>query len=123
MTKNRNILASFRTVDEAQKAGQELNALGIEEMQIDRVSLYPGYNLNPYSNPITAHFGSLTDLTLGSGFSNKSAEILAAADVSAHGLSDGGDMDIDRNVLLTVVTNETLAEQAEQVIRKYNGIY
>ncbi|TCS80788.1 hypothetical protein [Tepidibacillus fermentans] len=123
MTKTRNILASFRTVDEAQRAGQELKALGIKEMQIDRVSLYPGFNLNEFSNPITGRFDSLADLTLGSDFSNKSAEILAAADVNASGLSDGGEMDIDRNVLLTIVADENLADQAEQIIQKYNGMF
>ncbi|WP_339060778.1 hypothetical protein [Tepidibacillus marianensis] len=123
MTKSRNILASFKTADEAQQAGRELQLLGIQEMRIDRVSLYPGYNLNNLSNPLTGRFESLAELTLGSDFTNKNAEILATADVSASGLSDGGNMDIDRNVLLTVVADETLADQAEQVINKYNGMF
>ncbi|MFV9510330.1 hypothetical protein [Tepidibacillus sp. LV47] len=121
MKKTRNILASFHTVDEAQKAGQELKALGINELQIDRVSLYPGYNLNEFTNPIRGRFDSLSKLTLGANFSNKSAEILAAASASASGLADDSETDIGKDVLLTVVTDESLANQAEQIIKKYNG--
>jgi len=124
MTKSRNILATFKTVDEAQQAGRELQSLGIQDMQIDRISQYPGYNLNNLSNPLTGRFESLADLTLGSNFTNKGAEILAAADVSASGLSNGGDdLDINRDILLTIVAEENLAEQAEQVITKYNGLF
>lgn len=120
MSKIRNILASFKTIEDAQKAAQQLQKDGYKELQVDQISMYPGFNLNDLTNPITSNFDSLTNLTLGS-FTNKDAEVLAAADVSASGMADGSDMEINQNVLLTVVTDELHAKQAEEIITLYNG--
>ena len=120
MSNIRNILASFKTIEEAQQAAQELQNNGFNELQVDQISKYAGANLNDFTNPITSRFDSLTDLTLGS-LVNKDAEILNAVDVSASGLVDGAHMEINQNVLLTVVTDEAHAKKAEAIINQYNG--
>jgi len=120
MSKQRNILASFRFAEDAKKAAQELHQIGVTETQIDQIGMYPGMDVNNTVNPITGGFDSLSDLTLGS-FTNETAEILGATDVSASGMSDGNELEINQNILLTVVTDEANAKQAENIINKYNG--
>ncbi|OEF99664.1 hypothetical protein BHF71_07840 [Vulcanibacillus modesticaldus] len=122
MPNNRNILAAFKSIEEAQKAAEELKQRGFSNIQVDQIGMYPGSQMNDLFNPITGGFKSLADLTLGS-FTNKSSEILASVDVSASGMADGSGsyMDINRNILLTVVTDEVKAKEAEQVIKMYNG--
>lgn len=120
MSNTRNILASFRTIDNAQAAAQEIVNLGIKDVQVDQIGKYPGTHLNPLMNPITGDFDSLTDLTLGS-LDDKDAEVLAAVDVSASGMSDGSNVEINDNVLVTIVTDEEKAKQVEQIIEKFRG--
>jgi len=122
MSEARNILAGFKTVEDAKKAAIELKNRGYKDMQIDQVGLYPGNHLNDFTNPITGGFSILSDLTLGS-FSDKDAEVLAAADVSASGMVDGHETEIDQNILLTVVTDEEHLQEAERIIKKYHGKY
>ncbi|GBF11530.1 hypothetical protein [Tepidibacillus sp. HK-1] len=117
----RNILAYFRSVEDAQKAASELQQYNSIETQVDRIAFYPGDQLNDQVNPITSRFDSLTDLTLGS-LVNDNAEVLAAADVSASGMADGNRTAIPPNILLTVVMNEDQAPQVENIIKKYNGM-
>lgn len=120
MSNTRNILASFRTIDNAQAAAQEIVNLGIKDVQVDQIGKYPGTHLNPLMNPITGDFDSLSDLTLGS-LDDKGAEVLAAVDVSASGMSDGSNVEINDNVLVTIVTDEEKAKQVEQIIEKFRG--
>ncbi len=121
MSKTRNILASYKTVEHAQLAARELSENGFKDLQVDRVSQYPGSYLNNIVNPLTGDFDSLSNLTVGS-FTDKNAEILAAADVAASGMADGSKMELDRNVLLTVVTDEVHAKKAEEIINNFGGI-
>ena len=121
MSNIRNILASFKTIDDAKNAAQELQNNGFKDLQVDQIGKYAGDNLNDITNPVSSNFDSLTDLTLGS-LVNKNAEILNAVDVSASGMSDGVHMEINQNVLLTVVTDEAHAKQVEAIINLYNGV-
>ena len=120
MSKTKNILATFKTIDNAKNAAKTIENLGIVDIQIDQIGLYPGNHLNDFINPITGGFDSLSDLTLGS-FTDKNSEILAAADVSASGMSDGNHMEINDNVLLTVVVDEEKAKQVEKIIEDFRG--
>ncbi|MBO8172146.1 MAG: hypothetical protein H0Z33_09650 [Bacillaceae bacterium] len=123
----RHLLASFRSVDHAIQAERALQNEGFHEVQVDRVSPYPGEGTQELRNPITGNISSLADLTLDADITNKSAGILTAADVSASGMADGFNMDqgneqdAGRNILLTVVTSQKRAEEAENIIKKYGG--
>ena len=86
----KNILAYFHSRDEAEKALQSMQSLHLIDSSIDRIDPYPGDGVDKIMNPITSDFSSLGNLTLDADYSNKSAGILTAADVSASGMSDGG---------------------------------
>lgn len=121
--KERNLLASFVSVDDAQEAEKALNQAGFSITQVDSIRFYPGEGPRQTMNPLTGDFPGLGYLTLDADFNSVSAGILAATDPSASGMSDGDGMmpEANRNVLLTAVVPEEQAEQAIEMIRQYGG--
>ncbi|AMA72348.1 hypothetical protein ACH33_05425 [Aneurinibacillus sp. XH2] len=119
----KNILAYFKSPEEAEKAASELQTLGVVDMQIDRISRFPGDGVGRIMNPITSNMSSLADVTLGADVSNRDAGVLLAADVGASGMSDGGQDDtIGRDILLTIVVEEEKHHSALQIVEKNGGI-
>ena len=86
----RSILAYFNSPDQAEEALNKLKSIRIIESSIDRFDGYPGDGIDHIDNPITSDFPGLGYLTLGGEFSERDAAILAAASVSASGMSSGG---------------------------------
>jgi len=113
----RNVLAYFRSEEEAKAALERMSHLRIEDSSIRRVDRYPGQEMHDISNPLSGDFPGLGFLVYGTNFTNSSAGILAAADVSASGLSSGGPDNrvTGRDVLLTVVVDEQDYEQAVRI--------
>lgn len=119
----RSILAYFRSRDDAEFVVSRLRGLEFIDYSIDTFSRYPGDGVNRVMNPINSDFPSLGYLTLNADLPNTGAGILAAADVSASGMSDGGDTVITgRNILLTVVLDETSYEKAISIIESGGGM-
>jgi len=100
----KNILAYFQSIEDAEGARAKLQALRAADISIDRIGRFPGEGVDRIMNPITGDFPGIGYLTQDANFADKSAAILAAADVTASGMSDGGqDAVTGRDVLLTVV--------------------
>lgn len=120
----KNVLAYFKSREEAEGAASKLKALRIEEMRIDEVGRFPGDGIDHIENPIQSDFSGLGYLTLGGDFSDRNAGILAAADVSASGMSAGGGEDdtMGRNYLLTAVMKEEVHHQALRVVQECGGM-
>lgn len=123
----RNFLASFETMAQAKKAALALHNSGFTDVQTDYVHPYPGEGVDQLMNPITGNIPSLSHLTLDATPTDRSAGILISADNAASGMSDDYDTsdgqrpDVARNVLLTVVTTEKRAKEAERIIKQYGG--
>jgi hypothetical protein len=118
----KNILAYFKTPEEAEGIASKLKALRAIDISIDRISEYPGEGVERTMNPITGDIESLGDLTLNADFSNKSAAILAAADVDASGMSDGGQGGPSgRDILLTAVVEEQIFDKALKLVKDGGG--
>lgn len=118
----KNILAYFKSPEEAQSVARKLEALRVADMSIDRFSAYPGGELNHTMNPLTGNIVSLTSMTQNSSLSNQSAGILGAADPAASGMSDGRQDGIEgRDILLTVVLDENVFHQAIRIIEDSGG--
>ncbi|WP_274650728.1 hypothetical protein [Paenibacillus humicola] len=119
---DRNILAFFDRPEQAEKALSELKQLALTASSIDRVDGYPGDGSDRIMNPITSDFPGLGYLTLGGDFDSRDAGILAAASVSASGMSSGGEDNEVRgkNIVLTAVVNEKDYEQAMRIVER-NG--
>lgn len=119
----KNILAYFKTPEEAEAAASKLRALRVIDMRIDRIGEYPGAELNHIENPINGDFSGLGALTLNTDFSDRSAAILAAADVDASGMSDGHQGGpTGRDILLTAVVDEQVHHQALRVVEEAGGM-
>jgi hypothetical protein len=118
----KNILAYFKSMDEAQGVKKKLQSLRVIDVSVDRIGKYPGEGVQQNTNPITGDFPNLGHLTLDADFDNQSAGILAAADVSASGFSDGGQGGpTGRDVLLTAVVDEQTYDQAARIVQDGGG--
>ncbi|AWB45423.1 hypothetical protein DCC85_15140 [Paenibacillus sp. CAA11] len=118
----KNILAYFKSPEEAQGAARKLGALRVEHMSIDRFSRYPGEGYNSL-NPITGEVTSLASLTQDASITNHSAGILSAADPAASGMSHGGQGGpTGRDILLTAVVDENIHHQALRIIEEAGGM-
>jgi len=94
-----SILAWFHSPEQAEGIKRKLEALRASAVSVDRISRFPedGYNIE--------------------------AGILASADVTSSGMSDGGGEPVDgRDILLTVVIDEARRDQALEVIRQAGGL-
>ena len=121
--KERNLLAGFVSIDDAQEAEKALKNAGFQEIQVDTISPFPGEGVEQRMNPITGNIPGLAHMTLDADFSNESAAILAASSPGARGMSDGVGMmpEVTQGVLLTAVVPDNQADQAEQIIKQYGG--
>ncbi|HZG15697.1 MAG TPA: hypothetical protein VE710_11830 [Candidatus Bathyarchaeia archaeon] len=120
--KERNILAGFRSMDDANKAAQQLKQAGFQTVQVDNVGQYPGEGIPAYMNPITGRIPSLGDLTQGADFpTGRDASVMAAADPAASGMADKGDDPVRPTILLTAVVPENRGDEAANIIRSCGG--
>ncbi|GIP42058.1 hypothetical protein J45TS6_05170 [Paenibacillus sp. J45TS6] len=115
----KNILAYFNTPEQAQSVAAKLQGLKVEHMSIDRFSRYAGEGSN---DPIlTSTMSSLASVTQDGTFT-KDAGVLAAADVTASGMSDGGGGGpTGKDILLTVVVDESSHHEALAIIEQSGG--
>ncbi|MCK9906010.1 hypothetical protein MXD63_39220, partial [Frankia sp. Cpl3] len=117
-----NILAGFRTPDDAGAAAEALRQAGFQTIQVDMVSKYPGDGVEKRMNPITGAIPSLGTITLGANFpSARDASVLAAADPAASGMSDGGQDTSGATVLLTAVVPEERGDEATEILRSFGA--
>ena len=100
----KNILAFFDSPEEAEGAARKLRALRAIDVGIDRFSGWP------------------EEGAPGAGTPGESVGILAAADIGAGGMSDGGQGGpTGRGVILTAVVDESIHQQALRVIEQAGG--
>jgi hypothetical protein len=113
----KNILAFFKSPEEAEKALQQMQSLNVVDSSVRRVDGYPGDGAS-VNNPVTGDIPSLGAMTLSGDF-DRNAGILAAASVSASGMSSGGPDNVvtGKDVLLTVVVQEQDHDRALQIVR------
>jgi len=119
----KNVLAYFKSREEAESAAAKLKALRVEEMRIDHIGEFPGEGSDRIENPINGDFPGLGYLTLGGDFTDRNAAVLAAADPSASGMS-GDDQQglVGRNYLLTAVVDENIHRQVLRVVQECGGL-
>ena len=117
----KNIIAYFTNQDTAQRAADRLAAMGVPDIQVDSFGKYPGGSAGRLMNPLTGKISSQSNLVLGDSFGGDSA-VLAAADVSVSGMSDGGqDAVSGHNVVLAAVVDAAIFDQALQEVRSAGG--
>jgi len=118
----KNILAYFKSPEEANKVLEEIKSLGVTEIQIDRFGRYSLGSADQLMNPLTSDTPSQATLTLGAD-AGQDTGILLSADVSASGMSDGGQDPITgRDIILGAVVNEAIFDTCTQLIREGNGL-
>lgn len=125
MMGQRSIFGYFQTMEQAQKAAEELKAQGFETVSVDRFS--PMLGGNPYDGDeeIASIFqtpsNSLTTTALGSPPMDDDQRILAAAHQDASGLSGGTGFSHPEDVCVTVITDQERYEEAFQLLEQYGA--
>ncbi|WP_379135104.1 hypothetical protein [Paenibacillus sp. sgz500958] len=119
----KNILAYFKSPEEAEAVSRKLQALRVIDMSIDTFGKYPGNSSYSGNNPLTGDIQSLATMTLNASIESRSAGILASTDTSASGMSHGGDGGpTGRNILLTVVVDSESFDQALRIVEEAGGM-
>lgn len=119
---DKSILAYFQSPNEAEQALKQMGPLRLIDSSIDRISRFPGEGVERRMSPRTGDFPGIGELTQSADFSDNNAAILAANDVTAHGLSDGGQHAVTgRDILLTVVVDEADYERAKRIVEQNGG--
>jgi hypothetical protein len=119
----RNVLAYFKSPEDAEAVSAKLKALKVVDMQIDRISRYPGDPVDETMNPLTGNITGLGGLVMDGDETSASAGILMAADPSASGMSDGGQGGpTGRDILLTAVVEEEIHEKVLRIVAEYDGM-
>lgn len=117
----KNILAYFKTVEEAEEIANQMRNMGISDVQIDRIHQYSADYPDQLMSPVSGQIGSLSDLTVGDISGN--AGPLTAVDTSASGMSDGGGSHVTgRDVLLAAIVEESQFEALRDQIRSTGGL-
>ncbi|MDR3541327.1 MAG: hypothetical protein P4L69_10235 [Desulfosporosinus sp.] len=118
----KNILAYFKSPEEANKAAEKLKSLGVMDIRIDRFSKYPLGSADQFTNVLTGDSSSQATLTLGAN-AGRDTGILTSTDVSASGMSDAGQDPITgSDILLATTVDESIFDQTRQLIREGNGL-
>ncbi|MFB9329557.1 hypothetical protein ACFFSY_26770 [Paenibacillus aurantiacus] len=111
-------LAYFNRPDQAEAALTNMKDITVIASAIDRFDGYPGGGVSNTINPYAGDFQGLGRLTLNGDFDNPDAGVLAAASVSASGMSSGGPENrvSGRDILLTVIVDAEDAERVAQIL-------
>jgi hypothetical protein len=117
-----NILAYFKSREEAERAESQLKLMGVVDLRIDLVSLYPGDGIDVITDPSTGEIPSLAHLTLGAEIETRDHGILISTDVAASGMSGELDEMTGRNFLLIAVVDQSIHEEALKVIEVNGGV-
>ncbi|WP_202079953.1 hypothetical protein [Caldalkalibacillus salinus] len=115
------IIAGFRTMEQAEKAKQELSQLGVIDQRVDRMSLYTvtEFEKRP-ENPITGDYPGLANATFDQEM-GRDQSVLANVQPSASGLSDGNPSDVGLDVVLSAVVSEKNFHRAQEIVRECGG--
>lgn len=117
----KNIIAYFKSAEEAKKVAEQIKSLGVNDIQIDRFGKYPFGSADQLMSPITGQLSSQATLTLGAS-GGRDTGILASADISASGMSNGGQSPITgRDIVLAAIVDKSIFDQAIQFIKDGDG--
>ncbi|AFQ42911.1 hypothetical protein [Desulfosporosinus meridiei] len=119
----KSIIAYFKSPEDANRVADQIKSLGVkEDIQVNRFGKYPLGSSDKLINPTSGQISSQATLTLGAS-GDRDSGILASADVSASGMSDGGDNPITgRDILLATIVDETVFDQAMLFIKDADGL-
>jgi hypothetical protein len=119
----KNILAYFKSPEEAEAVCAKLKALKVVDLRIDRISRYAGDPVDETMNPLTGNITGLGGLVMDADETSASAGILMAADPSASGMSDGGQGGpTGRDILLTAVVDEQIHQKVLRLVTECGGL-
>lgn len=121
----KGLLAYFHSPEQAEGAAAKLKALRAIDVSVDRFDKYPGEGSTGPINMYAGNFPGLGSITESGDFTPDTG-VLAAADIDASGMSDGGQGGLGAvdglDIVLSAVIDENMFEQARRVIQQAGGV-
>ncbi|MBB6633105.1 hypothetical protein [Cohnella thailandensis] len=123
----RTLFAYFNTPDQAKEAVDRMKSLRLIDYAIERIDGFAGtgfQSLDRIGGTITGDFPGLGHLTLGGDFDGPDAGVLAAANVSASGMSSGGyeNRETGRDIMLVAIFEEEDYDEAERIAQECGAL-
>lgn len=118
----KNLLAFFKSPEDAEEAKRRLQALGIDTVRITPVDRFPSEDRDWF--PLSLSGGMpLAKLTEEKVPSGRNEAILMAANPVSSGMSDGEGSVSGYNHLLIAVMDEALHHEAISIVREMGAIF
>lgn len=120
----KNIIAFFKSPEQAQGALEQLKQLQLLSSSIDRLNSYGSDGIDQIENPLTGDFPGLAYLTLDGQHSELDAAVLQTSSVSASGMSAGYPPDdvSGRDIVLTAIMDDADYEQALSIVQNCGAL-
>lgn len=119
----RSLIAGFASEDQALSCQDRLKQLDIEDVQVDRFSVYPDREAeNTVENALTGDMPVLANTVFDTNY-DRDTSIATSADPSASGLSDRNSESLDSDVVLTVVFPKDKLDKVKDVVREFGGYF
>ncbi|MDF2937048.1 MAG: hypothetical protein K0Q90_2421 [Paenibacillaceae bacterium] len=119
----KNVLAYFKTQEEAREVLMKLQVLRVAEARIDRVTKYPQESREIQINPVTGNVAGLAELTQDAIGDTHEAGVLMASDPAANGMSMGGSGGVTgRDILLTAIVEDSIHPQVLHLVEQAGGM-
>lgn len=119
---DKNILAYFKSPEEAENVARRLQSLRLQDVSINRFSRYPSESYD-LMNSVSTSLSGLASITQQTSIGFPGADILSSADPSNSGMSDGGQGGpTGHDILLTAVMDEEVHHQVLRIIEEAGGI-
>ncbi|WP_028986638.1 hypothetical protein [Thermicanus aegyptius] len=118
----KNLLAFFKSPEQAKEAKEILEKIGVDTIQIDDFSRYPAEDREDVRQTLSGDFAGLADLTEEKVPTGKNEAILMAADPLSSGMSVGNGIVTGYHILLTAVMEEEKHQEAINIVRGLGAI-
>lgn len=118
----KNLLAFFKSPEEAERAKEKLHGIGVKTIQIDNIDRYPAEERPNVIQTLSGQYGSLAAITKEQVPSGNNEGILMATNIDSSGMSGDTDAITGRNILLTAVMEEGLHHEAIRIVKEMGAI-
>ncbi|RKQ88402.1 hypothetical protein [Brockia lithotrophica] len=116
----RNLIAYFRTAEDADRVKEALWQLGIDDVRVEPLYAQP-YDDAARPDPMSGRMPSLAGSVLDVDVPSRGTAVLLGADPAVSGMADGEGRVEGWSVVLAAVVPEIHLAHAQELVRRHGG--